>query len=132
MPDYRARPRPPRLAGPLVEALSATGLTRAQQARAIGISRAQIQDRLSGRRGARGWTDQQLRRLAELLGMATAEARRLLDEQRDIAVTVDVADHIAVCDDGAPDRDSNVAVCESCKSGGGSDVCDDCGVLAAT
>ena len=116
MPDYRALARPPRLAGPLVEALAATHRTRAQQARILGISRAQLQDRLSGRRGARGWTDRQIRWLAELLDTSTTEARRLVEAHRDIAVAVDNAAPIGILDDCTPGHDASVAVCEPCEN----------------
>jgi len=132
VPDYRTLARPPRLAGPLVEALAATHRTRAQQARILGISRAQIQDRLSGRRGARGWTDGQLQRLAELLGTSVAEARRLVEQHRDIAVTVENAAPIGVLADCASNRDSNVAVCDSCENAAPIGVLADCCAGAAT
>jgi len=118
VPSYRALARPPRLVGPLVEALAATHRTRAQQARILGISRAQLQDRLSGRRGARGWT--------------TAEARRLVEQHRDIAVAVDNTATIGILDDCTPEHDASVAVCEPCENVVSIGAYAECGAGTAT
>lgn len=132
MNAYRTLPRPPRLTGPLVDALAATGRTRAQQARALGLTRAQFQDRLSGRRGARGWTDRQVQRLAVLLDVPVLDARALVDNHRDITITVDNAVTIDAFEDCAIDHGASVAVYRTCENGATIGVYSECGDCTAT
>lgn len=72
--DWRSKPRPPRGTSPLAPLLQALGVTRAEAAARLGMSRTMLQDRLAGRCP---WSADELDTLTYLTGAQAEDVAAL-------------------------------------------------------